>query len=77
MVFCSRDVAETTDVIQIKIDCDLRGEEIEYLGKWISGVEKPKSLSEALEKLNERLGAWVILKRYPRYASAHLAYPSP
>ncbi len=71
--FCTRISGEV-------FDCDLRGEEIEYLGKWISGVEKPKSLSEALEKLNEyaeRLGAWVILKRYPRYASAHLAYPSP
>jgi hypothetical protein len=46
--------------------------------KWIR-TEKPKTLEEALRGLSEyaqRVGAWVIFKRWPNYASAYLAYPS-
>ena len=50
------------------------------MSKWIDDTNKPKTLKEALERLNEyaeKKGAWAILRLWPRFASAHLAYPSP
>jgi hypothetical protein len=72
--FCTRISGEV-------FNADLRnGGEIEYLSKWIDDADKPKTLEEALERLNEyaeRNNAWIILKLRPRFASARLAYPSP
>jgi len=72
--FCTRISGEV-------FDGDIRRNgEIEFAKKWIDDVERPKTLQEALERLNEyaeRSGAWVIFKYYTKYASAHLAYPSP
>ena len=70
--FCTRISGEL-------FSAELRGGDVEHVGKWI-GAEKPKTLEEALRGLSEyaqRVGAWVIFKRWPHYASAHLAYPSP
>jgi hypothetical protein len=56
-----------------------RNGEIEFVKKWID-VERPKTLQEALERLNEyaeKNDAWIILKYYTKYVSARLAYPSP
>ena len=54
--------------------------EVKFIEKWIDGVEKPKTIQEALEKLDEyakKLDAWVIFKHYANHAFAYLAYPSP
>jgi len=60
---------------------DLRsGGDIEYLSKWIDDVDKPKTLKEALERLDEyaeKKDAWIVLQLWPRFASARLVYPSP
>ncbi len=59
---------------------ELRNGKVEYVDRWIEGLEKPKTLEEVLRGLNnyaERIGAWVIFKHLPSYAVAHLAYPSP
>jgi len=68
--FCTRISGEL-------FSAELRGD-IEHVVKWIR-TEKPKTLEEALRGLSEyaqRVGAWVIFKRWPNYASAYLAYPS-
>jgi hypothetical protein len=71
--FCTRISGEV-------FEGELRGGgEFEFVEMWMN-AERPKSLKEALEKLDEyaeRRGAWVILKRYPRHVFAYLAYPSP
>jgi hypothetical protein len=56
-----------------------RSGEIEFLKKWID-AKKPKTLQEALERLNEyaeKTSSWIIFRYYTIYASAHLVYPSP
>jgi hypothetical protein len=59
---------------------EMRNGEVKFMKKWIDGVEKPKTIQEALEKLDEyakKLNAWVIFKHYVNHAFAYLAYPSP
>ena len=59
---------------------ELRGNDVEYVKRWIDGTEKPKTLEEALRGLSEyaqRVGAWVVFKHGANYAVAYLAYPSP
>jgi hypothetical protein len=71
--FCTRISGEISDA-------DLCGDKVEYVKKWIDGAEEPRSLQEALERLSEyaqNVDAWVIFKRWPNYAVAYLAYPSP
>ncbi len=71
--FCTRISGEL-------FSADLRGDDIDYLEKWPDGMEKPKSLKEALERLSEyaqKTGKWVIFKRWPNYAVAYAAHPSP
>jgi hypothetical protein len=70
--FCTRISGEI-------FNADLSGGKVEYVKKWIDG-EKPRSLQEAMERLSEyaqKVDAWVIFKRWPNYADAYLAYPSP
>jgi hypothetical protein len=58
---------------------ELRGDEVEYVKRWIDGTE-PRSLQEALGRLSEyaqKVDAWVIFKHYINHAVAYLAYPSP
>jgi hypothetical protein len=74
--FCTRISGEV-------LDATIRNNgEIEYLSKskWIDDKEKPKTLKEALEKLDEyaeKKDAWVVLQLWPRFAFARLVYPSP
>ena len=57
-----------------------RNGEVGFVKKWINGIEKPKTIQEALERLDEYAknnDAWIIFKRYPSNAFAYLVYPSP
>jgi hypothetical protein len=71
--FCTRISGEV-------FSADLRGDKVEYVKKWIDGAKEPETLEEALRGLSEyaqKVDAWVIFKRWPNYADAYLAYPSP
>ena len=71
--FCTRISGEL-------LSAELRGNDVEYVGRWIDGTEEPRSLQEALERLSEyaqKVDAWVIFKHGVNYAVAYLAYPSP
>ena len=71
--FCTRISGEL-------FSAELRGDKVEYVGKWIDGIKEPKTLEEALRGLSEyaqRVDAWVIFKHYANHAFAYLAYPSP